>query len=129
MYRFLRYVPDHQRAVHGGRYHAPARNPIEVDLVETPSAWLVTANLPGVPKKDMQLSTKDSHLFIEAKRGEPVDGDVPRLIHERHQGRMTRVVPIPGKIDLDNIRARLENGVLTVSIPKERGSKKPITID
>lgn len=99
-----------------------------VDLEETDDAWLVEADLPGVKQGDVTVELRDSELAIhgEVKERERV-GILRR--RTRRTGQFDYRVTLPGDADADNVQANLDDGVLTVRIPKpERAKPRRIEI-
>ncbi|MFP5327663.1 MAG: Hsp20/alpha crystallin family protein [Acidimicrobiia bacterium] len=99
-----------------------------VDLEETDDAWVVEADLPGVKKGDVTVELRDSELAIhgEVKERERV-GILRR--RTRRTGQFDYRVTLPGEADPDRVEANLDEGVLTVRIPKpERAKPRRIEI-
>jgi len=106
---------------------APGWTP-PVDLYETAGEFVLTAELPGLSRDQIEIHAEDSRVTIRGGRAEPVAGaerkDVPcEQYHriERGHGRFSRVFQLPEPIDVDAIAADLKDGVLTVTIPKATG--------
>jgi len=101
------------------RHHAESWTP-PIDVYEIDGAYIVTAELPGLTREQVELAVEDSRLTIhgrrEAQPGEP--GTVHYHQVERGHGRFRRTFEFAEKIDADRITADLANGVLTISIPK-----------
>jgi HSP20 family protein len=89
-----------------------------VDLHETPTDYVVTAELPGVAREDVQIHFHDGRLTLSGLRH--ARGAACEQFHrvERGHGSFTRTFQLPVPIDSDAIRADLRNGVLTVTCPK-----------
>lgn len=102
---------------------------IVVDLVEIQNGFLVIAELPGVRKEDVKMSFEDGILTIEATRSK--DENAKYLISERDTMQLKRSINF-GEINEESISAKLENGLLTVTIktkiPEEK-VKKSIVIE
>ena len=100
-----------------------------LDLVEVPNGYVVTAELPGVNKEDVKIAFADGILTIEASRTK--DPKAKYLINERDVMNLKRSISF-GEIDEESISAKLENGLLIVTIrtkaPEEK-QKKLITIE
>jgi HSP20 family protein len=87
-----------------------------VEVSETDKAVKVTAELPGLDEKDVQVELANGVLAIRGeKKIETEDKD--RLFSERYYGRFERRIPIEG-VDEDKVSAAFKNGVLTVTMPK-----------
>jgi len=95
------------------------RDTFKIDIEETEQAYRVEAELPGVRKDEIDLSIDDESLCITVNRAEEANKDGKNYIHrERRSVSMSRRVRLAGA-DLGAIKAKLEDGVLTVTIPKE----------
>jgi HSP20 family protein len=107
---------------------APGWTP-PVDLYETPTEFVLTAELPGLSRDDIEIQAEDSRIAIRGARAASAGRDIPcEQYHrvERGHGRFSRAFALPEPIDVDRIAADLKDGILTVTIPKaaERATKK-----
>ncbi|MBO8129324.1 MAG: Hsp20/alpha crystallin family protein [Peptococcaceae bacterium] len=92
-----------------------------VDVYETDDAFVVQVNLPGWNKDDINLNIRNNTLYITGKREniyETKDRNYYR--RERSTKQVYEVVPIPVAVKQDQAQAKLENGVLEVTFPKEK---------
>jgi HSP20 family protein len=92
-----------------------------VDLFETADAYVVTAELPGLTRDDIEIRVHDGQLTLQGTRRK---ADVPcERFHrvERGHGTFFRRFAMPTAIDADRIAADLRDGVLTVTVPKSAG--------
>jgi HSP20 family protein len=100
-----------------------------IDVSETDSWIAVTAELPGLERKDIEVSVKDGVLSIRGEKRmeeEAKDAKFHRL--ERRYGAFYRALSLPETVDGGNIEARFKDGVLRVTLPK-RAETKPRRID
>ena len=89
----------------------------QVDLAETDKEVTVTAELPGMEEKDVELLLEDGMLTLKGeKRSESEDKD--RHFSERYFGRFERHIPLGADVQADKAEARFKNGILTVTLPK-----------
>jgi HSP20 family protein len=90
-----------------------------VDLHETASDYVITAELPGVARSDIQIHFHDGRLTLSGERRahDCACEQFHRL--ERGHGAFTRTFQLPVPVDSEAIRADLRNGVLTVTCPKD----------
>jgi HSP20 family protein len=99
----------------GGRGVFPA-----VNLYETGDAYVLTAELPGVNPKDIDVSLERSTVTIRGERRveQPTekDANVHRL--ERQSGEFRRAFELPVEIDAEKVEAEHRNGVLMLRMPK-----------
>jgi HSP20 family protein len=89
-----------------------------VDIFETAEAYVVTAELPGLQRSDIDIRYHDGQLTLQGTRRTP---DVPcERYHrvERGHGGFIRRFSLPSTIDATAIAADLKDGVLTVTVPK-----------
>jgi len=88
-----------------------------MDLSETDKEVTVTAELPGMEEKDVELLLEDGMLTLKGeKRAETDDKD--RQVSKRYYGRFERHIPLGAEVQADKAEARFKNGVLTVTLPK-----------
>jgi len=107
---------------------APGWTP-PVDLYETPSEFVLTAELPGLTRDEIEIQAEDGRIAIRGARSASAGRDIPcEQYHrvERGHGRFSRAFALPEPIEVDRVTADLKDGILTVSIPKavERGTRK-----
>ncbi len=89
-----------------------------VDLYETPDHYVVTAELPGMSRDDVQIHLHEDRLTLSGVRRErtlPCE-EYHRI--ERGHGSFSRTFQLPVPVDGDHITADLRDGVLTVTCPK-----------
>jgi HSP20 family protein len=104
-----------------------------VDVAETDKAYEVTAELPGIEEKNIDVKFADGVLSIKGeKTEEKEDKSKDRYLSERRYGSFQRAFRQPDGVETDKIAASFKNGVLTVMVPKTpeavRSEKKiPIT--
>jgi HSP20 family protein len=95
-----------------------------VEIAETPEAFTVTAELPGMNAKDVTADFEDGVLTIKGeKTEEKKEEDKKYYVWERNYGAFERSFTFPTSVDQDNIMASFANGVLTVSLPKTKEAK------
>jgi HSP20 family protein len=107
-----------------GRSFAPAAQGQGVvmpslDVHESEQAYTVTAELPGIDPKDVEISLDDNALTLRGeKRSERKEEEGGRRYSERSYGRFERTIPFEAEVDADRVEATCENGVLKVTLPK-----------
>ena len=103
---------------------APGWTP-PVDLYETATEFVLTAELPGLSRDQIEIHAEDNRIVIRGARASgPSGNDVPcEQYHrvERGHGRFSRAFALPEAIDVDRVAADLKEGLLTVTIPKAAG--------
>ena len=95
-----------------------------VDVSETDDEVRVTADLPGIDEKDLQVTLEDGLLTIRGEKQHESE-EKKRNYHlvERSYGTFHRAIPLPAGIDPDQVKASFKKGVLTVSVRKTPESK------
>src|SRR5688572_19011951 len=88
-----------------------------VDIEEAEDAWIVEADLPGVKPEDVNVEVRGSELAISGEIKEREREGILRR-RTRKTGEFDYHITIPGDADADHIEATLQDGVLTVRIPK-----------
>src|SRR5881296_3057996 len=99
---------------------APGWTP-PVDLYETANEFVLTAELPGLTRDQIDIHAEDSRITIRGARVSTPGRDIPcEQFHrvERGHGRFSRAFGLPERIDVTRVKAELKDGVLTVTIPK-----------
>ena len=92
------------------------------DLTQTEDAYTLSVDLPGLSRKDIELTVEDQTLTLSGERRIEREGlSVDRL--ERVHGRFARRFHLPADADGSTVAAEFENGVLSISIPKVEEAK------
>ena len=90
-----------------------------MDVTETDKEIELTAELPGLEEKDVQINVADNVLTIRGeKKTEKEEKDKNYRLVERHYGSFSRTLELPAGVDPDAIKASIAKGVLTVKVPK-----------
>lgn len=92
----------------------------DVDVKETPEAYIFKADLPGMKEKDVEVHLTGNRLTIHGKREEEKREEKDTYFAcERSWGSFTRTFSLPQGTFADTARADLKDGVLTVTVPKK----------
>ena len=110
-----------------GRGEAGAQLPrAKVDVAEKNGAYVVSAELPGVRKEDINVSIDGAQVTLEAevKREKEASQD-ERLLHsERVYGKVTRSFTLPQEVDESKAEAKFRDGVLELTLPKKAATQR-----
>ena len=105
---------------------------MKVDVAEKDGAYVVSAELPGVSKEDIQVTVDGAQVTLsaEVKREKEVSED-QRLLHaERVFGKATRSFTLPQEVDEAKAEAKFRDGVLELTLPKKAAAaRKQIAIN
>jgi HSP20 family protein len=101
-----------------GDYRSDTRM-MALDIMEQDDKFIVKADLPGVDKKNVKISTKENQLVIEAE-AKKEEAEEKETYHrkERFSGYYQRTLDLSDVCDVEHIKAKMENGVLKLEIPK-----------
>lgn len=107
---------------------------MSVDVADQADEIVVTADLPGFSKEDIDVRLSDNTLRIAARKEEATEagGDQENYIRqERSRRSMSRAITLPEPVDEEGVSAKYTNGVLTVTLPKMHatGESRSISIE
>ena len=137
MNRLLSLIP--------GRSHAPSRNLFDrffddwdlpsvfsgedewipaFDISENDKEYVVSAELPGLDIKDVDITISDGILSVKGEKKHETE-DKGENFHriERHYGSFNRSFRIPGRVESDKVDASYKDGILKVLLPKAEGTE------
>lgn len=110
-------------AQHGTAWAPP------IDVYETSDRYVLTAEVPGLAREQIDLALEDNRLTIRgARAGEPAEGQRHYHQVERGHGAFSRTFEFADAIASDAITADLRDGVLTVTLPKRSPSVRRIEV-
>ncbi len=107
------------RPLHGDGLPAPSQ--IKIDVKENPEAFTVHAEIPGVPKENIQVLIDGNVVTLraEVKQQDSSNKDERMLRTERYYGEVSRSLQLAQEIDQAQAKAKYDNGVLTLTLPKK----------
>jgi HSP20 family protein len=108
-----------QNLISEGKSHMHATVYPPLNMYETKDALILKAELPGVNAEDLEISVEGDTLSLQGKRKRSLEKE--KISYHRREietGNFSRALALPTKIDLDNISARLSNGILTITLQK-----------
>ncbi|OIP15167.1 MAG: heat-shock protein Hsp20 [Comamonadaceae bacterium CG_4_9_14_3_um_filter_60_33] len=108
------------KPLHGDALPTPAQ--IKVDVKENGDAYTVQAEIPGVPKEDIQVAVDGNvvSLRAEIKQQDSTSQDEKTLRSERYYGAVSRSFQLASDIDQTQAKAKYDHGVLTLTLPKKQ---------
>ena len=92
-----------------------------IDVNETETKFFLSADMPGLDKKDVSVDIHDGVITIKGERS--IDNEKSNdgyRIRERQLGSFNRSFRLPDNVKEDNVAAKVKNGVLTVTLPKTK---------
>ncbi len=105
------------------------RDTFRVDVQENDNEYTVEAEIPGVKKEDVRLELTEGRLLIAVQREDNVEEEKKNYIHrERHFSSAQRCLHLPDAKP-EGIKAKMDDGVLRITVPKEEKSNSRRRID
>ena len=107
---------------------SPDAAALRVDVVASGDDYVITAGVPGLKAEDLSLEVLGDTVTLRGELPAPeVKDGQESLLHERRYGKFARSLTLPTELDGAKAEAAIENGVLTVRLPKAE-TAKPRTI-
>jgi len=110
----------------------PARRPA-IDVAESDTQYVVTLDVPGVSREDVKVSVDGRKVSIvaEARKAEEgaAPGDERLIVRERAVASFARSFTLPKEIDQSASQAKLDNGVLTLTLTKRAPTAAQLTVN
>jgi HSP20 family protein len=102
-----------------------------VDVCETNDSYIVSADLPGIKKEDIEINLKDNTLTVTGEKKYEAKSDKDNYVRvERKYGKFLRRVSLSENVDKGKIKATYKDGVLEIKIPKrEEVATKPVKVE
>lgn len=116
--------PDVDKKLYGKN----ASHIMKTDVHENEDGYELDIDLPGFKKDDIKLSLENGYLFISASKAHENDetNDKGKVIRkERYSGSMQRSFYVGDTIEEEDVKAKFEDGVLKLEVPKKDNSKVP----
>lgn len=110
----------------------PSASQIKIDVSENDQAFSVRAEIPGVNKQDIHVSVDGSIVTLSAEiRQHDAEREGEKLLRsERYYGSVSRSFQLPAEVDEAQSKARYENGILLLSLPKKvSNSPQRLTVE
>lgn len=114
-----------ERNFFGGRnplYGKHSKNLMKTDVKETETDYELDIDLPGFKKDEISAHLKDGYLTVSAAKGvdkDEKDNEGRYIRRERYSGSMTRSFYVGSTVTEEDIKAKYEDGILSLSIPKK----------
>lgn len=106
---------------YGGRH---AQKYMRTDIKETDDAYQMEVEIPGADKKDIHLDLNDGYLNISVSKSEKEDGGKKDNYIRRERSYSCSRSYYVGDVNKEDVKAKYENGILHVTIPKEVAKKE-----
>jgi HSP20 family protein len=129
--RLRRQMDELYGALSGGTLPMPSAGVFPlINVTEDKENYYVRAELPGIKSDELDIQVTNDSISISGERKIPVEGNgVKYHRREREAGKFSRLINLPGEVDVNKVEASRENGVLKVIIPKTEVAKpRQITV-
>lgn len=114
----------------GGRGPLGTKSDVAIDLVDEGDAFVVTIDVPGFERDEIDLRVADGTLWVECERSDATDVDAEEYLRrERRHASVRRSVGLPAPVEPEEVSAKLRNGILTVRIPKAESGEESKRIE
>lgn len=108
------------KPLHGDPLPSPGQ--IRLDVKENGNDYTVSAEIPGVRKDDIHVTIEGGMVVVRAEvKQEDTHKDDKQLRSERYFGSVARSIQLPQDVDQAQAKAKYDNGVLTLTLPKKQG--------
>jgi HSP20 family protein len=109
------------KPLHGDPLPSPGQ--IKMDVKENGGSYTVSAEIPGVRKEDIHVTIEGGMVMVRAEvKQEDAHEDDKQLRNERYFGSVSRGIQLPQDVDQGQAKAKYDNGVLTLTLPKKQGN-------
>jgi HSP20 family protein len=110
----------------GGATGAGEATPARLDVVDRGDRYSVTVDLPGVSREDVNVAVEGARISVTGSpKPAPAEAAQIRILRsERRPAKYARTVELPAEVDGNAAEATLENGVLTLTLPKRESARQ-----
>ena len=100
---------------------------MKTDIIENEKEYILNMEVPGFNKENIKISLEQKYLTIEINK-ETKKGETKYLLKERYEGKFSRTFYV-GTVDRTNIKAKVEDGILTITLPKKELKEEKTQIE
>ena len=94
-----------------------------VDVIEDDDKFTITAILPGLIPDEIDIQIQDKNVSLKGEFKNTFEEESTYIIRERPSGKFTRIITLPDMLNASKAEAKMENGVLSLNIPKSDEAK------
>ena len=129
--RLRRQMDELYGAISGGALPMPSAGVFPLtNVTEDNENYYVRAELPGIKPDELDIQVAAAGISISGERKISAEGNGAKYHRrEREAGKFSRLINLPGEVDVNKVEASMENGILKVTIPKSEAAKpRQITV-
>lgn len=105
-----------------GTAHVPA-----AELSETPEAFHLKLEIPGIEAKDLDIQVSAEAISVSGERKSETKTEEKGVTRtEFRYGKFSRVIPLPGRVENNNVTAEYKDGILNLTLPKAEDEKNKV---
>jgi len=119
----VRRLQSDMNQIFGGSTRSAVTGFPPVNIYQNEDALLLTAELPGLDKKDIDLTVQDDCITLSANIAQEELEDAIWHRRERRRGKFSRTIELPFRVDSEKVEARFKNGVLEVEVNRPEHQK------
>ena len=98
-----------------------------IDVREDDVSYEISAELPGLEEKDIEISVADGSLVLRGEKTSDTEEEEGKYFRqERIYGRFERAFHLPDGVEAEKIEAKFKNGILAITLPKKEEAKKVV---
>ena len=95
-----------------------------INIAENDNNYVVSAELPGMDEKNIELELKGNTLILKGEKKEEYEEKKKGNVYsERRYGSFFRQIPLPDEVEIEKVEAKFKNGVLNIELPKTEKAK------
>ncbi len=94
-----------------------------VDVIEDDDKFTITAILPGLIPDEIDIQIQDKNVSLKGEFKNTFEEESTYIIRERPSGKFNRIITLPDMLNASKAEAKMENGVLSLNIPKSDEAK------
>ena len=101
-----------------------AVNDISLDIKEGENEYTLEIEMPGIKKENIKIELSKGYITISAENNNEVEEKEKNYIRkERHYGSFSRSFYVGDKVEMNDIKASMDNGILSITVPKEESEE------
>jgi HSP20 family protein len=113
----------------GGPAFAPALRPARADVIDTGKAYRIVAEIPGIPKENLDIRVRGNSVEIRGESAKETSKQEDSVLQrERTYAGYYRSLDLPEAVVASDAKAKVENGVLELELPKETPTPSPAEV-
>ena len=101
---------------------------MRTDILENEKEFILNMEVPGFNKENIKISLEQKYLTVEIDKEKKNESKTEYLLKERYEGKFSRTFYV-GNVDKTNIKAKVEDGILSITLPKQELKQEKMQIE